>query len=90
MSVLRSYKYLNFCQRLKINRRLPESRDSVGSLQDRGWILAGRTDDKIIRAAGEPRAALFVRAESEPAGNLPGGGELLRKARVYVCKPGRL
>ena len=62
---------------------------SVSSL-DRGWVLAGQADDKIIRAAGESRAALFVRAESEPAGNLPGGGELLRKARVYVCKPGRL
>ena len=60
------------------------------SVLDRGWILTGETDDKIIRAAGLTRAALFVRAKSEPAGNLLGGGELLRKARVYVCKPGRL
>ncbi|CAI8900863.1 hypothetical protein EMIT0P2_30545 [Pseudomonas sp. IT-P2] len=49
-----------------------------------------RADDKIIRAAGSSRAAFFVRAKSEPAGNLLGGGELLRKARVYVCKSGRL
>ena len=60
------------------------------SARDQLWILASETDDKIIRAAGESRAAFFVRAESEPAGNLPGGGELLRKARVYVCKSGRL
>ena len=59
-------------------------------MQDCGLILAGESDDKIIRAAGLSRAALFVRAKSEPAGNLLGGGELLRKARVYVCKSGRL
>jgi hypothetical protein len=59
-------------------------------MQDCGLILAGESDDKIIRAAGLCRAALFVRAKSEPAGNLLGGGELLRKARVYVCKSGRL
>ena len=59
-------------------------------MQDCGLILAGESDDKIIRAAGLSRAALFVRAKSEPAGNLLGGGELLRKARVYVCKSGGL
>jgi len=53
-------------------------------------VLASESDDKIIRAAGSCRAALFVRAKTEPAGNLLGGGELLRKARVYVCKSGRL
>ena len=52
--------------------------------------LAGEFGDKIIRAAGFARAAFFVRAKSEPAGNLLGGGELLRKARVYVCKLDRL
>jgi hypothetical protein len=39
-------------------------------MQDCGLILAGESDDKIIRAAGFSRAALFVRAKSEPAGNL--------------------
>ncbi|CAI8781401.1 conserved hypothetical protein [Pseudomonas sp. IT-196MI5] len=60
------------------------------SVRDCGAILAEESDDKIIRAAGSTRAALFVRAKSAPAGNLPGGGELLRKARVYVCKSGGL
>ena len=53
-------------------------------------VLANGFDDKIIGAAGQAGAALFVCAKSEHAGNLPGGGELLRKARVYVCKPDRL
>ena len=48
------------------------------------------TGDKIIRAAGTARAAFFVCAKSVHAGNLLEGGELLRKARVYVCKPDRL
>ena len=41
-------------------------------------------------AAGTDRAAFFVCAKSVHAGNLLEGGELLRKARVYVCKPDRL
>ena len=35
-------------------------------------------------------SCVFVRAKSERAGNLPGGRELLCKARVYVCKPDQL
>ena len=70
---------------------MPETRDSIGfSAESVVEVPAGETDNKIIRAAGLSRAAFFVRAKSEPAGNLPGGGELLRKARVYVCKSGRL
>ena len=66
-------------------------RDSVGFSEESAiWVSTGEIDDKIIRAAGLSRAAFFVRAKSEPAGNLLGGGELLRKARVYVCKSGRL
>ncbi|GAB5339558.1 hypothetical protein PFUM301597_40430 [Pseudomonas fluorescens] len=49
-----------------------------------------KTGDKIIRAAGLARAAFFVCAKSVHAGNLLGGGELLRKVLVYVCKPDRL
>lgn len=59
-------------------------------MQDLCCGHATQFDDRIIRAAGLARAAFFVRAKSEPAGNLLGGGELLRKARVYVCKPDRL
>ena len=35
-------------------------------MQDCGLILAGESDDKIIRAAGLARAALFVRANQSP------------------------
>ena len=55
---------------------MPETRDSVGFGAGLAvGSLAGESDDKIIRAAGLFRTALFVRAKSEPAGNLLGGGE---------------
>jgi hypothetical protein len=88
--VSHGYKDWELCQAPKLNRRLPETRNSVGLTQDLCFGLAGGFDDKIIRAAGPARAAFFVCAKSEHAGNLLGGGELLRKARVYVCKPDRL
>jgi hypothetical protein len=47
-----------------------------------------RIRDQIIDAAGDVRAAFFVRADHGRR-KLAWRGELLRKARVYVCKPER-
>ena len=73
-----------------LNSRLPESWETLSLLARREHWTRQKTDDKIIRAAGVTRAAFFVCAKSVHAGNLLEGGELLRKVRVYVCKPDRL
>lgn len=74
----------------RLNSRLPESWETLSLLARREHWTRQKTGDKIIRAAGVARAAFFVCAKSVHAGNLLEGGELLRKVRVYVCKPDRL
>ncbi len=74
----------------RLNSRLPESWENVEFIGPSGALDASENDDKIIRAVGVARAAFFVCAKSVRAGNLLEGGELLRKDRVYVCKPDRL
>ena len=53
------------------------------------WPAAGKFDDKIIDAAG--KAELRFRARQiRVRRKLARGRELLRNARVYVCKPDHL
>ena len=63
-----------------------------GAQFDAGFVF--RLDSRMwrqdYRRSRPGPSCVFVRAKSECAGNLPGGRELLRKARVYVCKPDRL
>lgn len=68
----------------------PKAGKTLSLLARREHWTRQKTGDKIIRAAGLARAAFFVCAKSVHAGNLLGGGELLRKVLVYVCKPDRL
>lgn len=68
----------------------PKAGKTLSLLARRVHWTRQKTGDKIIRAAGLARAAFFVCAKSVHAGNLLGGGELLRKVLVYVCKPDRL
>ncbi len=68
----------------------PKAGKTLSLLARREHWTRQKTGDKIIRAAGLARAAFFVCAKSVHAGNLLGGGELLREVLVYVCKPDRL
>lgn len=68
----------------------PKAGKTLSLLARREHRTRQKTGDKIIRAVGINRAAFFVCANSVHAGNLLEGGELLRKVRVYVCKPDRL
>ena len=68
----------------------PKAGKTLSLLARREHWTRQKTGDKIIRAVGVARAAFFVCAKSVHAGNLLEGGELLRKVRVYVCKPDRL
>ena len=54
------------------------------------WPAAGKFDDKIIDAAGKARAAFSCAPNPSAQETYQGGRELLRKARVYVCKPDQL
>ena len=53
-------------------------------------ILTVEADDKIIRAAGVIPSCAFRACQNGARRKLAWRGELLRKARVYVCKSGRL
>ena len=68
----------------------PKAGKTLSLLARREHWTRQETGDKIIRAVGYARTAFFVCAKSVRAGNLLEGGELLRKDRVYVCKPDRL
>jgi hypothetical protein len=68
----------------------PKAGKTLSLLARREHWTRQKTGDKIIRAAGLARAAFFVCAKSVHAGNLLGGGELLREVLVYVCKPDSL
>ena len=84
-------RLLNFSDRQGFHRGLSFMEENSAAVQlGLCFDPDAHAGDKIIDAAGQARAAFFVRAKSECAGNLPGGRELLCKARVYVCKPDQL
>ncbi len=80
----------NFCRKAKINRPLPESRDSIGFTCGVDSVLAAGPIKRLFAQPDYFVLRFSCVPNQSPQETCLEGGELLRKARVYVCKSGRL